>query len=98
MNVGRGAQSASSSCASTGRSAAVFLPKDAPGKRPVTVFLHGRHEACFGGTPNRRAWPCGPGQTDIPSYLGYNAAATALASHGTVVVSISAKSRPTSSQ
>lgn len=70
--------------------AAVFLPKDAPGKRPVAVFLHGRHEACFGGTPNRRAWPCGPGQTDIPSYLGYNAAATALASHGTVVVSISA--------
>ncbi|PZE28436.1 hypothetical protein [Curtobacterium sp. MCLR17_042] len=70
--------------------AAVFVPKDAPGKRPVVVFLHGRHEACYGGTYNPKAWPCGKGQTDIPSYLGYNAAATALASHGNVVVSISA--------
>lgn len=70
--------------------AAVFVPKDAPGERPVVVFLHGRHEACYGGTPNPRAWPCGPGQTDIPSHRGYDAAATALASHGNVVVSISA--------
>ena len=70
--------------------AAVFVPTTAPGRRPVVVFLHGRHEACFGGTPTSTGWPCGRGQTDIPSYLGYNAAATALASNGYVVVSISA--------
>ncbi|MDM7892923.1 hypothetical protein [Curtobacterium caseinilyticum] len=70
--------------------AAVFLPKGAPGKRPVVVFLHGRHEACAGGTPTDAGWPCGRGQTDIPSYRGYAAAGTALASNGYVVVSISA--------
>lgn len=70
--------------------AAVFLPKGAPGKRPVVVFLHGRHEACVGGTETDAGWPCGRGQTDIPSYRGYDAAGTALASNGYVVVSISA--------
>ena len=70
--------------------AAVFLPADAPGKRPVVVFLHGRHEACVGGTPTDAGWPCGRGQTEIPSYRGYDAAATALASNGYVVVSVSA--------
>lgn len=70
--------------------AAVWLPTDAPGKRPVAVFLHGRHEVCSGGTPSRAGWPCGKGQTVIPSYLGYTAAAQALASNGVVVVSISA--------
>lgn len=70
--------------------AAVWMPSNAPGKRPVAVFLHGRHEACSGGTPSKAGWPCGKGQTVIPSYLGYNAAAQALASNGVVVVSISA--------
>ncbi|MFJ4297844.1 hypothetical protein [Curtobacterium sp. NPDC089689] len=70
--------------------AAVWLPTNAPGKRPVAVFLHGRHEVCSGGTPSRAGWPCGKGQTVIPSYLGYTAAAQALASNGVVVVSISA--------
>ncbi len=70
--------------------AAVWLPADAPGRRPVAVFLHGRHEACSGGTPSDAGWPCGKGQTVIPSHLGYAAAAQALASNGVVVVSISA--------
>lgn len=70
--------------------AAVFLPEDAPGKRPVVVFLHGRHEACVGGTPSSAGWPCGRRQTEIPSYRGYDAAATALASNGYAVVSVSA--------
>ncbi|GGL10705.1 hypothetical protein JOE58_001947 [Curtobacterium luteum] len=70
--------------------AAVWLPANAPGKRPVAVFLHGRHEACVGGTPTAAGWPCGKNQTVIPSYLGYNAAAQALASNGVAVVSISA--------
>ncbi len=70
--------------------AAVWLPSNAPGKRPVAVFLHGRHEACSGGTPSKTGWPCGKNQTVIPSSLGYTAAAQALASNGVVVVSISA--------
>ncbi|MBF4577237.1 hypothetical protein [Frondihabitans sp. VKM Ac-2883] len=70
--------------------AAVFVPTDGPGKRPVVVFLHGRHEACVGGLPSEQAWPCTRHQTEIPSYLGYNSAANALASNGYVVVSISA--------
>ncbi|MDP9737407.1 hypothetical protein [Curtobacterium sp. 260] len=70
--------------------AAVYVPEGATGKRPVVVFLHGRHEACVGGTPTDAGWPCGRGQTDIPSHLGYDAAGNALASNGYVVVSISA--------
>lgn len=70
--------------------AAVFLPGEAKGERPVALFLHGRHTSCAGGEPNPDAWPCGPGQVDIPSYLGYNDAAETLASNGYAVVSISA--------
>jgi dienelactone hydrolase len=74
---------------------AVFMPVGAPGELPIVVFLHGRHTACYsvpgsGATANPAAWPCGPGQVTIPSYLGYNDAATNLASHGYAVVSISA--------
>ncbi|WP_181243476.1 cell wall-binding repeat-containing protein [Glaciihabitans tibetensis] len=70
--------------------AAVFAPVGATGERPVVVFLHGRHSSCAGPGNNPASWPCGPTQTDIESYLGYNDAATILASHGYVVVSISA--------
>ncbi|MCU1507564.1 MAG: hypothetical protein JWP05_2533 [Microbacteriaceae bacterium] len=74
---------------------AVFMPVGAPGERPVVIFLHGRHSACYsipgsGATANPAAWPCGPGQVTIPSYLGYNDAANNLASQGYAVVSISA--------
>lgn len=81
--------------------AAVFMPVGATGERPVVVFLHGRHSSCSGAIPAgavARAWPCYPadpatgyrGQVDIESYLGYNDAATMLASQGYAVVSISA--------
>ena len=73
--------------------AAVWLPVGAPGARPVVVFLHGRHSACYdpvAQTSSNNAWPCPTGQQPIPSYLGYNQAAQALASHGYAVVSISA--------
>ncbi|MFB2555238.1 cell wall-binding repeat-containing protein [Herbiconiux liangxiaofengii] len=70
--------------------AAVFMPKEAEGERPVVVFLHGRHTSCSGAGANPLAWPCGPTQVDVESYLGYNDAAETLASQGYAVISISA--------
>ncbi|MBM9467808.1 LPXTG cell wall anchor domain-containing protein [Nakamurella leprariae] len=65
---------------------AVYYP-DARGAHPVAVFLHGRHAACVNRSAEP-AWPCSG--SDIPSYLGYEDAAEALASNGVAVVSISA--------
>jgi hypothetical protein len=74
----------------------IYLP-DGGGRRPVVIFLHGRHSSCYGpGTANPAGWPCrtSPDSTaqrwTIPSYLGYEAPARALASNGYAVVSISA--------
>ena len=61
---------------------------DAKGSRPVVVLMHGRHSSCSGGTPNPLRWPCGPGQVNVRSYLGYEGTARVLASHGYNVVSI----------
>jgi hypothetical protein len=58
------------------------------------VFLHGRHEVCYGDPTNPsdvdKPWPCPRGMKPVPSYRGYDAPATALASNGYQVVSISA--------
>ncbi len=73
--------------------AAVYAPVGAPGRRPVVVFLHGRHDACYtpGGTDTSTwSWPCPRGMRPVPSHLGYGAPATTLASRGYVVVSVSA--------
>jgi hypothetical protein len=73
--------------------AKVYTPRNAPGKRPLVMFLHGRHSICYGPEPDPlpdRPWPCPRPMKPIPSYRGYDAPATALASHGYVVVSISA--------
>jgi hypothetical protein len=67
--------------------AALYMPHGAPGERPVVVFLHGRHSAC---SDSNGFWPCPEGQEAIPSYLGYDAPAEALASEGYAVLSISA--------
>jgi hypothetical protein len=74
----------------------IYLP-DGPGPKPVVVFLHGRHSSCYGpGKANPAGWPCttSPASTEqrfpIPSFLGYDAPARALASNGYAVVSISA--------
>ncbi|MFI8823487.1 hypothetical protein [Streptomyces sp. NPDC053431] len=72
--------------------AAVVGPADAPGKRPVALFLHGRHGTCY--TPGTEdvngAWPCPAGMKPIPSHQGYLRAQRLLASQGYVTLSISA--------
>lgn len=60
----------------------------AKGARPTIVLMHGRHSSCSQGTPNPDRWPCGKGQVNVRSYLGYQGTARALASDGYNVVSI----------
>ena len=61
------------------------------GPRPVIIFLHGRHATCFSGTGGQfLQWPCTNNRQPIPSYQGYDYVSEVLASHGYVVVSISA--------
>ncbi len=74
----------------------IYLP-DGRGPKPVVVFLHGRHSSCYGpGAANPAGWPCTTSpasieqRSPIPSFLGYDAPARALASNGYAVVSISA--------
>ncbi|MEU8763273.1 hypothetical protein [Streptomyces sp. NPDC048659] len=72
--------------------AVVVGPTNAPGKRPVALFLHGRHATCYkpGTEDMTGAWPCDPGTKPIPSHRGYLKAQKLLASQGYVTVSISA--------
>jgi hypothetical protein len=73
--------------------AVVVAPANAPGKRPLALFLHGRHWTCFAGDdPDAITadWPCGEGTEPVPSYRGYLQAQQLLASQGYVTVSISA--------
>ncbi len=76
----------------------LYLPKTG-GARPTVILLHGRHSSCYGdGEQNPLRWPCpatptsAPARLSIPSYLGYDGTARALASNGYSVVSISANS------
>ncbi|MFI5655031.1 hypothetical protein ACIA71_27855 [Streptomyces anulatus] len=72
--------------------ATVVGPTDAPGKRPLALFLHGRHSTCY--EPGKHSagmeWPCKTGKKEIPSYRGYLHDQKRLASQGYVTVSISA--------
>jgi hypothetical protein len=71
----------------------IVAPKGAPGKRPLVLFLHGRHFTCYSKSdPNRIAmnWPCPSGLTAVPSHKGYLKAQQLLASQGYLTVSISA--------
>ncbi|MFE7129825.1 hypothetical protein ACFVIM_03110 [Streptomyces sp. NPDC057638] len=72
--------------------ATVVGPTDAPGKRPLALFLHGRHATCYkpGSDEPGMEWPCPTGQKAIPSYRGYLHDQKRLASQGYVTVSISA--------
>lgn len=70
----------------------VYSPRGALGRRPLVLFLHGRHSVCYGNPTEEPAapWPCAKGEKPIPSYRGYDGPAEALASNGYQVVSISA--------
>ncbi|WP_246486601.1 Calx-beta domain-containing protein [Kribbella qitaiheensis] len=70
----------------------VYSPKGVAGARPLVIFLHGRHQVCYGEAtePSDKPWPCARGEKMVPSYRGYDGAAKALASNGYQVVSISA--------
>jgi hypothetical protein len=69
----------------------VHYPTGLPGgPYPVVVFLHGRHATCYEETFSYLQWPCSAGREPIPSYRGYDYVGTVLASHGYIVVSISA--------
>ncbi|MFI1400845.1 alpha/beta hydrolase family protein [Streptomyces sp. NPDC020681] len=70
----------------------VVAPKDAKGKRPVALFLHGRHATCYvpGGEDVNIDWPCAKDAKPIPSHRGYLRDQELLASQGYVTVSISA--------
>jgi hypothetical protein len=58
----------------------------AGGPFPLVVLLHGRHHVCASGV---FTWPC-PSGSPVPSFEGYDYAGSVLASHGYIVVSISA--------
>ncbi|HEX7333240.1 MAG TPA: hypothetical protein VF290_17190 [Pyrinomonadaceae bacterium] len=72
--------------------ASIHYPTNLSGSpRPVILFLHGRHATCFSGTGGQfLQWPCTNNRSPIPSYQGYDYVSNVLASHGYVVVSISA--------
>ncbi|XVU21432.1 hypothetical protein ACQPZJ_29680 [Actinoplanes sp. CA-054009] len=72
--------------------AVVVAPVGATGKRPLALFLHGRHSVCYQGDSEDvpQEWPCPEGTLPIPSYRGYLQAQELLASQGYLTVSISA--------
>jgi len=71
--------------------ASIHYPTTLAGPYPVIILLHGRHATCFKGGSQLLQWPCTTnGSQPIPSYQGYDYVSNVLASHGYVVVSISA--------
>ncbi|MFF7355923.1 hypothetical protein ACFZA1_25235 [Streptomyces filipinensis] len=68
----------------------VVAPVGAPGRRPLALFLHGRHFTCYKGQDITGDWPCKAGTRPVPSHRGYLRDQKLLASQGYVTVSISA--------
>ncbi|WP_217140042.1 hypothetical protein [Streptomyces sp. AC627_RSS907] len=72
----------------------VVAPEGATGKRPLALFLHGRHATCYVPGQGEDAvtidWPCAGDAQPIPSHRGYLQDQKLLASQGYVTVSISA--------
>lgn len=60
------------------------------GPFPFVVLLHGRHATCQQGGTAFLQWPCTPPRTSIESFKGYDYFSSVLASHGYIVISISA--------
>ncbi|WP_367130342.1 alpha/beta hydrolase family protein [Saccharothrix sp. HUAS TT1] len=70
--------------------AVVVAPTGAPGRRPLALFLHGRHATCYNGAALLLEWPCPEPAEPVPSHRGYLQAQRLLASQGYVTVSVSA--------
>lgn len=71
--------------------ASITYPADlSGGPFPTVIFLHGRHATCFQGSASFLEWPCTNGRQPIPSFQGYDYISDILASHGFIIVSISA--------
>ena len=71
--------------------ASVHYPSDlSEGNFPLVVFMHGRHVTCYSGSTVSLQWPCSDDSLSIPSYQGFDYISDILASHGYIVVSISA--------
>ncbi|KOX25205.1 hypothetical protein ADL07_33705 [Streptomyces sp. NRRL F-4707] len=72
----------------------VVAPEGATGKRPLALFLHGRHATCYVPGQDEESvtidWPCADDARPIPSHRGYLQDQKLLASQGYVTVSISA--------
>ncbi len=71
----------------------VHYPSDlSTGPFPVIFYMHGRHETCYDSVSlsTSSAWPCTGTNKPIVSYEGYDYSATTLASHGYIVISVSA--------
>jgi hypothetical protein len=61
------------------------------GPFPLVILLHGQHFTCYSnGGQVQVVWPCPSGFQSLPSHLGYDYFADILASHGYIVVSVSA--------
>ncbi|MFI0163130.1 hypothetical protein [Streptomyces sp. NPDC017095] len=70
--------------------AVVVAPVGATGRRPLALFLHGRHYTCYKGADITGDWPCAAGSKPVPSHRGYLRDQRLLASQGYVTVSVSA--------
>lgn len=70
--------------------AKVYAPQTITGRAPLVILQHGRHGTCATDDTQLLEWPCPAAVPEIPSYQGYDALGQNLASHGMVVVSISA--------
>ena len=71
----------------------VHYPADlSSGPFPVILILHGRHSTCYDSVSMAvgDGWPCTGTNKSIVSYEGYDYLASNMASHGYIVISISA--------
>lgn len=73
--------------------ASVHYPTGLPGgPYPLILLMHGRHSTAYNPTTGQAfsQWPPSAGRLSIPSYRGYDYTSEILASHGYIVVSVSA--------
>lgn len=69
----------------------VVAPVDAPGPRPLALFMHGKHASCYIPGDDQHLstqWPCRGEETAVPNNLGYRYLQRMLARRGFVTVSV----------